>query len=247
MPIRPKNKRSLNSDIELNSSELARAGIFTVDSYGLVENYDQYASFFLLNPSTYEDTKTANWAEHSIPGQSDPVYQWMAGGPRIVSFEALVTNDTSVFKFDHIKSDERRKNLGTQVVSTLASALFGVNNLSKGQKPKSPKSSKTGTLDISGHLNYYRSLLYPKYNEGNNPGRLQQSPPLIVLYVGSAINIEPVAASVSPDSDVWILTDLRIRVTKQLSNLAPMEAIVNFKLVQYTTKPFDRLRFHRVS
>jgi hypothetical protein len=51
------------------------------------------------------------------------------------------------------------------------------------------------------------------------------------------------SADISVDTDLWVVTDLRIKITKQLPNLAPMEAIVSFQLTQYNRRTKDQNDF----
>ena len=45
----------------------------------------------LLNPESLTETKAANWVQQNIPGQSDPLLQWISGSARTVTFTAKVT------------------------------------------------------------------------------------------------------------------------------------------------------------
>lgn len=223
--------------------ELRKAALCAIQDDGTIVKTP--ASIFLLNPTSYEDSKSANWSRQVVPGQSDPILQWVASGERVVSFEALVTADTSyyeltegTFKKPGEPTDPTQKFLSK--VGDVASAFFKVNIP---QPREEIKRSNIGKLDISEFLNYYRSLLYPMYDTPNNPRKLVSSPPLLVLYDGGAISKLKYENKISSQHDLWVLTDLKIRVTKQLPNLAPMEASVQFTLLQYNIRSFDRTRF----
>lgn len=223
-----------------DNTDFIKAGLFTVKEDGFVD-YSNDLGLFLLNPSTWEESKSSNWVENQIPGQSDPVLQWLHSGPRTLSFEALVTKDTS--EFDSAKSDiNRTKQSTTQsFIADIASSFFNL-SLPTPRTDLSNAQSNMRNFDISSRLNYYRSLLYPIYDSIPNPKKLRQSPPLLVLKVGNTISKDKDMLRISPDNDVWVLTNLRIRITKQLPNLTPMEATVNFELKQYTIKSLDRNR-----
>ena len=193
---------------------------------------------FLLNPESYEETKTANWAPIVIPGQSDPILQWVAGGPRTVSFDALVTKETSDTKKN--TNTSFASNLASSIESTaigqIAASIAGVfETASAILTPKAPAAAEPA-LSIKANLDYYRSMLYPNYT-GNV---LSQSPPLLTL--GNGVFDSPTVIDIGT-TDLWVMTNLRIQVTKQLPNLTPMEATVSFQLTQYITTSFDGNQF----
>lgn len=224
--------------------DLLRAALFKVDIAGNIIN--DPLGIFHLNPTAFNESKTSNWVQNQIPGQSDPVMQWVSSGARTLTFDALVTADTSDFTVEEAKvATEKAKPKNVQeAVATFAAKLFKV------QVP--PKRSTQPlknyeVLDISDSLDYYRSLMYPTYSDPSGKGvpqRLKQSPPLLVLLAGSGIAKLRYGTRITNKHDVWVLTDIRINITKQLGNLAPMEATVSFTLVQYNIRSFDRHRFN---
>lgn len=225
------------------SINLLQAALFPVSITGEILASNNEEGIFLLNPSSWEESKSAKWIQHEVPGQSDPVMQWVSSGARTLSFEALVTADTS-YKSEHIKKIEAAKDkpkTATEFVADLASSLFKVQIPPKREFADDKLSVN---LDISSNLNYYRSLMYPSYTGSEIPGRLIASPPLLALFAGSSISKIPYSDSITTSQDVWVLTDLKIRITKQLLNLSPMEALVTFSLVQYNIRSSDAAKFH---
>jgi len=215
------------------------AAILKVETNGsIIENTE---GIFLLNPSTWEENKSSNWVPNIIPGQSGPIYQWMSGGPRIVNFEALVTNDTSNFLNPPKPSADSLIDSALGVVGEIASAFAGVSIPPIGDIFGGVDEQAEGTdLSITNNLRYYRSLMLPKYNEDKNS--LVQSPPLVVLVVGKTFsNDNMVGGNISAggDSTAWMVTNLNIKITKQLPNLDPMEALVQFTLHEYLVEPKD--------
>lgn len=236
-----------NVDSPNNGETLYRAGLFKVKSDGTIDATNLEISTFLLNPESYEESKSSNWAQQSVPGQSDPILQWVNSGPRTLSFEALVTIDTSYYKSGVTtkpgeQKDPIKKTLS--IIGEVASAFFKV---TLPPPRKSQDSQGVGrSLDISNYLNYYRSMLYPEYGQqysNNLSATVTKSPPLLVLYSGDSINRIPLSNKITTNTDVWVLTDLKINITKQLPNLAPMEAKVQFTLMQYNIRSFDARRF----
>ena len=250
MPIRQPKRLGTVDNLaggrKIQGETLQVAGLFPISDRGEVQISE--SGIFMLNPTSWTESKSANWVEHIVPGQSDPVLQWVSSGARTVTFEALVTADTS----DFVSGQKRQPGEETDplkkavtFIGSIAAAFFKV----PAPAPRVESDDDRGdNLDISNYLNYYRSLLYPVYDKVDNPNKLRNSPPLLVLYNGNAINKLPMGGPgtrVSSQHDIWVLVDLQINITKQLPNLAPMEATVSFKLMQYNIRSFDRNRFLR--
>lgn len=51
---------------------------------------------FQYFPETLSDTKAVNYSRKNIPGGSHPLYQWISGGERIISFTAHFSCDTDL-------------------------------------------------------------------------------------------------------------------------------------------------------
>lgn len=248
MPLNPFKKLntidSIGNAYSKNGPFLRAAAILPVGIEGEVQL--QEVGIFLLNPSSITESKSANWAQHNVPGQSDPVMQWTSSGARTLNFQALVTADTS----DYV-SGQKKQPGQSAAASPLAKAsvIFGsiASNFFKVAAPQarfnSPEDGDKTDLDISLYLNYYRSLLYPVYDKPSNPRRLQASPPLVVLLMGKAVTKFPYGSKITSQHDLWVVTNLEINITKFLPNLAPMEAVVTFQLTQYNVRSFDRNRF----
>lgn len=231
---------SLANAYSNNDGTLKAAALFPIDIKGNIEF--QEVGIFLLNPTAITDTKPSNWVQQNVPGQSDPILQWVSGGARTLSFSALVTADTSDYvsgqKISPGKSSSSPLDRLDTVFGGIASAFFKV------AAPQARTDTPDNTeLDISLYLDYYRSLLYPVYDNMDNPRKLRASPPLCVFYMGKSVTKFPYGARVTSQNDLWVVTNLEIQITKQLPNLAPMEAVVSFQLMQYNIRSFDRNRF----
>lgn len=231
---------SLANSFSNNDGTLKAAALFTVDKDGNIEKTE--TGIFLLNPSGISESKISNWAQQQVPGQSDPVLQWTSSGARTLSFQALVTADTSDYvsgqKVSPGRSSSNLADKANQIFGTIASAF------SKVSAPQARVDTPDKTdLDISEILNYYRSLLYPIYDDINNPRVLRGSPPLVVFFMGKSVAKFPYGEKITSQHDLWVVTNLEINTTKFLPNLAPMEAVVSFQLTQYNIRSFDRGRF----
>lgn len=229
-----------------------KAALIKVDNNGNIaktDNTGDTRALFLLNPASYEESKSSNWVAHQVPGQSDPVYQWVSGGARQITFEALVTRDSSASSQLNPSSKNPLEGIvdtALNVVGDIASNFAGIALPPIGDlfTDKSPTSGIQ--LSITGYLNYYRSLLYPTYTADKKS--LASSPPLVVFVSGNTFHNVPHdttigAAKQTAYLPVWMVTDLNIRITKQLPNLEPMEAWVNFTLKEYPIAPIEASNF----
>lgn len=78
---------AIKSDLDLKNT-LSKVRIVALDNVTNVE-----VSTMLMNPNTITEQKSANWAKHYIPGQNDPLLQWISGSERVVSFSGYLTKD----------------------------------------------------------------------------------------------------------------------------------------------------------
>lgn len=246
-PTRKTSDDTTANPTRSSSEQIKIAALFPIKDDGTIQTYSTY-SYFLLNPSTIEETKSSNWNMKQTPGQSDPILQWSSSGPRKVTFDALVTKDTSQFSEINEVTPTQENNSNNKNLTFLggiAAKFFNIKapNISENASSNSSQIK----LDISDYLDYYRSLLYPEYDKEysstTSPKKLKSSPPLVVLMIGSAITRKSFSDRISSQDDIWVVTNLRIKITKQLPNMSPMEAIVSFELTQYNIKSFDRRRF----
>ena len=214
------------------SNLLLKAALFKVDNTGRILNdsvQDQQLGLFLLNPTTWEETKTANWIQNQVPGQSDPILQWLSSGPRQITFDALVTMDTSEFiKQRNIQANQGSSNFIQNVSANIAAKFF--NTALPAPRVNNTNQTSAQLLSIAPKLNYYRSLVYPLYDDITNPTKVMSSPPLIVLYSGGTFSTSGYGDKIRASDDLFVVTNLTIRITKQLPNLEPMEATVSFQI-----------------
>lgn len=105
---------------------------------------------FQYNPESLQDTKGNNYQQKEVPGGSLPLYQWVAGGERLVSFTAMFTNDLEPLGEDgeYEGADTGGGLALTGQVSQIKSA--GIDNRN---------------VDISGACAWLRQFVYPKYQE----------------------------------------------------------------------------------
>lgn len=192
-------------------------------------------SEFFLNPASWVDLKSTKWIKHSIPGLSDPHQQWIAGGPRTITFEALITRDTA----ESITRQKRDKSFVCQLVgraatvvkiSKIATQIQGLSVSEVAEAQNIAANSKNLELDITDKLNFYRSLLYP--NVSSQDSRVSRPPNLVKLLVGTTLGKRT-------RNSLFVVDKVEIRVVKQFSDLTPIEAIVNFTLTEFVTRPLS--------
>lgn len=223
------------------NKNLLSGGLFKVLPNNKIDLDNPFGQF-LLNPSSYDEQKISNWVAHNIPGQSDPILQWTSGGARIVTFEALVTKDHANFNLSNPPSALGAAIDGAiNVVGNIASSFLGVNIPPIGDLLPIGDQGAGEQLGIHDYLNYYRSMMYPITEQDKTT--LAGSPPLVALYAGKTFSKNLSGSSVAIDTDLWVVTDLRIKVTKQLPNLTPMEAVVTFQLMEYIRRTKDQSSF----
>jgi hypothetical protein len=242
-PLNVSSTAGFGIGVDNSSGQLFKAAIGIVKSNGTID--PSTITPFLLNPDSWEETIETNWVAHNIPGNS-PVYQWVSGGPRALTFDALVTKDTSEFLNAPPKALDALKNTAINAVGSIACNFLGVNLPPIQDLLSTFDSAGSGEdLGISTTLDFYRSLLYPMYVDG----KIDSNPPLLALYTGKTFDNQKTypGESVNSNMTVWILTNLKIHISKQLPNLTPMEALVSFKLLQYPFKSIGQDAFTKAS
>lgn len=237
MPIKQNIKQKLADPGITNDGEIKKAALFIVDKAGNIKKEKFYGTF-LLNPSSFEESKNANWVQHSIPGQSDPVVQWISSGARTITFDALITKDTSNIT---ASSESANSVVASNIAATQAMFARIAGNIAKVKQEniKNVPPPVIDDLDIADHLNYYRSLVHPEYAEEKGRRRLASSPPRLILLAGRSITTNGYSDRITNKNETWVLTELKIKTTKMLPNLAPMEAVVSFTLVLYNQESFS--------
>lgn len=107
-------------------------------------------------PTQLQDNYDTEWAAKTIPGLSHPLYQWVGGTGRTISFDALFTSevtDEGVAKTLYIPSSRYTVDVAAAVAS-----LRGL------QYPKYPEGSKDGVTEPPPRLR----LCFPGTNIGGN-------------------------------------------------------------------------------
>jgi hypothetical protein len=184
---------------------------------------------FYINPTTWSETKDSNWIKHKVPGLSDPIQQWTSSGARKVTFQALVTRDIA----DPTKEQTMSATCNSKGQSLIfkpakiAEQVLNIPGLSFEANVDTGR-GQGDSLDLSivDKLNFYRSLLYPNtYSKGSRVF----PPNPVALLVGDTFGKRT-------RGSLFVVDRLEIQITKQYSDLTPIEATVTFTLTELVDK-----------
>lgn len=202
----------------------------------------------LLNPESVAETKAANWIQQNIPGQSDPLLQWISGSARTVTFTAKVTldivenftvnagSDNDVWSLEIEPELSRVSEITDDYNAAILSQLYNVSarstdsdvdDLSE-QNDLAEISNTRWKQSIQPQLDFYRGLLVPRTGSRANQVR---TPPLVRLYMGDILG----AATYSAHQD-FILASYNFNITQTTPQLLPTMADVLFTFIEYNDK-----------
>lgn len=199
----------------------------------------------LLNPESLTETKAANWIQHNIPGQSDPLLQWISGSSRTVTFVAKVTldlvenftvdssGDSNIWSLEIEPELSHIREVTDSYNAAILDNLYNVSARLFGSdpSPSSPASQSTGTRwkqSIQPQLDFYRGLLVPRTGSLRNQLR---TPPLVRLYMGKVLGGE--AHSANQD---FILASYSFNILQTTPELLPTMADVTFTFIEYSNQ-----------
>jgi hypothetical protein len=106
MPTLSTLAKALNSQIDARTSDCALIELGLDDSPGTRKGGSSLV--FQYYPETITDTKAVNYQQKEIFGASLPLYQWVSGGERLISFQAIFTCDVDLLD---PSNQENRANL----------------------------------------------------------------------------------------------------------------------------------------
>ena len=193
-----------------------------------------------LNPESVTEQKSANWVKKYIPGQSDPLLQWINGTERVVSFDVLVTKDKQENPTISSQNEESFQIITNEATSASAGLEVSNTNIPVTEatilKEISPgeitlvndeTEQKYWSLSIQSYLDYYRSLLVPRTSERLNQFK---TPPLIKLTMGSILGPPE-----QIENSRWVLASYTKNITRFNPDLEPIEATVSLSFIEYIT------------
>lgn len=115
---------------------------------------------FQYFPEQITDNRGVDYASKKIPGGSHPLYQFISGTDRTISFTAFFTADENPDPGDFF--DKLTKGFSLASLSSVASGVFG----------------RKHTVDVAAQLAHLRSFTYPTYRDG-----YAKAPPVLRLYL----------------------------------------------------------------
>lgn len=194
----------------------------------------------LLNPESITETKAANWVQQNIPGQSDPLMQWVSGSARTVTFTAKVTLDlvenftvdaeggtNDIWSLEITPELSRISEITDNYNAAILSQLYNVSER-VGEPTAENASNRSYTRwqqSIQPQLDFYRGLLIPRTGSRRNQLR---TPPLVRLYMGDVLGAE----SYSANQD-FILASYQFNILQTTPELLPTVADVTFTFIEY--------------
>lgn len=105
-------------------------------------------------PESITDSKAVNYQTKDVPGASLPLYQWVSGGERTISFTAVFTTDTDHYQANSVSGRTADDDPVSQSLSNRASAQLG--HL-KG------KGVSDYNVYIPAAITWLRRFMYPSY------------------------------------------------------------------------------------
>lgn len=114
-------------------------------------------------PSQIQDSYEAEWVTKQIPGGSHPLYQWVSGSGRTISFEAIFTSEVDE------DSSVTAQNFGT---TAIGAALIP---------------SARYTVNVAAAINTLQSFQYPTYRTGGKKSVTEPPPRLRLVLPGTRI------------------------------------------------------------
>ena len=203
------------------------------------ESFNVQLTTLLLNTNSVSEGKSANWVKHMVPGQSDPIMQWVNGTEKTISFTAMVTKDiASNFTVDQYKDSdswtlviepelEQKFQNTTTVQATVLTDTFSQAQFT--DFARSVDTERYWTRSIQPQLDFYRRLLMPR--QGATATSPVKTPPLVYLRMGTILG-----ARAEVENQKYLLLSYNMNITEYSPELEPTKASVTFTFVEYHDK-----------
>jgi hypothetical protein len=169
--------RSLSSLVNMFAgSDPTKAQLVPLDINGREEK--TFARAFQYFPENITDSKGVNYATKNIPGGSHPLYQFINGTDRTISYTAIFTSDEDPASPDLLSALQGGLEVG---IGTLTNAIT--------QGPSNALNSSGGTkhnAPVESAVIWLRSFMYPKYTQDRDLNSKLSSPlapPVCRMYL----------------------------------------------------------------
>ena len=180
---------------------------------------DNQPLYFQYWPQTLTDDYQVEYAEHAIPGGSHPLYQWVGGRGRTLTFEAIFTAEINAKRFGSVLSDgpaARSSAEGNAIANSI-----------------SP--SSVYTVDVAAGLARLRSWMMPKYEPGGRLG--ETNPPKMLTLVFPNTKLSGKGGGALSDSVSVILRSAPITYEAWFPNGEPRVATVALTFSEIVQTP----------
>lgn len=163
---------------------------------------------FQYFPAAISDSLSANYTTKQVPGGSHPLYQWVGGSERSLSFEVLFSTDVDP--------------------TITAGALFGSSPNSKSELKKAGHEDRN--VDVRAAVLWLRSFMLPHYEASKRV----YPPPKAILYlansgIGSAGGLHTMGV---PDAVPCVMADCSVEWTAFFPTGYPRLVKVSLKFNQ---------------
>lgn len=154
-------------------------------------------------PSQIQDSYESEWVTKQIPGGSHPLYQWVSGSGRTISFEAIFTSEV----------DED---------SSITAQNFGTTAIGAALIP-----SARYTVNVAAAINTIQSFQHPKYKTGGQKSITEPPPRLRLVLPGTRIG-----RSEGQDDILCFLKSAKITHESAFPSGRPRVATVSLEFIE---------------
>lgn len=168
---------------------IASCALVDMDDTGSADISSRLA--FQYFPETISDSYSTEWVQKNIIGGSHPIYQWIHGNARTISFEAVFTADIDEYS---IGSNGPLGAL-SNAISDIGAVASSVSKNPLGTAISVAKKAVGGgteSVDVAGALAWLKSKLYPDYQGG-----VASPPPKMVLLLPNSGIVSQVGVDVT--------------------------------------------------
>lgn len=193
----------------------------------------KYQIPFQYFPETIQDSRSVEYVSKVPVGSSHPIYQWVGGSPRSISFQAVLTADlqppskipSSSTQDNFAKAASKLESFGAAVSSVIKSPAGAFGGLI--QNKAGTDIDRKYNIDIGAYIAWLRAKTYPVYSAK------YIAPPKLVLYLpNSGIVGAKVAGLSIRDSIFCIMTNCNVTYEAFFHNGAPRIAVVDLEFVE---------------
>lgn len=217
------NIQSLTSALGSYTSE-RKSDVYLVelgaDDRPAIEAGKPVSLAFQYFPDTISDTKAVNYQQKEIPGGSLPLYQWINGGERLISFTAYFTSDVDLVS-------------ASSPSGLVAKAIGGNSNIRDRLRSAGEERSN---VDIRSAVTWLRRYMFPSYRADETGGAaigvpLTFAPRKLMLKMPNS-GIGTAGGCTAPDSVTCVMTQCDVTYEKFFPSGLPRIASVSLAFAQ---------------